>query len=532
MNNGPSFFWHDYETFGADPRRDRPAQFAGQRTNSELEPVGEPLVIYCKPALDVLPRPVSCLVTGITPQQADRDGVIEAEFAARMHDEFSVAGTCCVGYNSMRFDDEFTRNLLYRNFYDPYAREWENKNSRWDVIDLARMCYALRPHGIEWPMRDVEGRGRMPSFRLEDLTAANNLAHRRAHDALSDVQAPIALARLLRSRQPRLFDFYFALRRKQRACELLDFAHRTPVLHVSSRYPAERGCLAMVVPLAQHPTQPNKIIVYDLDADPTPLLTLDADEIADRVFTPRADLPEGVERIPLKAVSVNRAPALAPLSVLAGVDTARIGLDRERCLAHLELLRKAADLPDKLRQVFATPQEMRLSTRSSRSIADLPTMATGNCCAACARLLRLCLVNNRSRSATHATPNCCSVTVRAIGRNHLRWTSANAGSSSAFGVCASTATCRTLRSTSISPKLHNCARSTRQTRTRRRCSTHSSNGVVTSLKVEHGRKDRVRHRRHFPFPARTGAQQQSRMVRGEQGALREDHARSVPAPDR
>ena len=357
MNNGPSFYWHDYETFGVDPRRDRPAQFAGQRTNSELEPVGEPLVIYCKPALDVLPRPVSCLITGITPQQADRDGVIEAEFAARIHEEFSVPDTCCVGFNSIRFDDEFTRNLLYRNFYDPYAREWENRNSRWDIIDLARMCYALRPQGIEWPTRDDESRGRLPSFRLEDLTAANNLAHQQAHDALSDVQATIGLARLLRSRQPRLFDFYFALRRKHRACELLDYAHRTPVLHVSSRYPAERGCLAMVVPLAQHPTQPNKIIVYDLDVDPTPLLSLDVDEIADRVFTPRADLPEDVQRIPLKAVSVNRSPALAPLSALAGVDATRIGLDRERCLAHLEVLCDVADLTDKLRHVFATPQD-------------------------------------------------------------------------------------------------------------------------------------------------------------------------------
>jgi exodeoxyribonuclease-1 len=373
MSSSPSFYWHDYETSGVDSRRDRAVQFAGQRTNCELEPVGEPLVIYCKPASDVLPQPGSCLVTGITPQQADRDGVIEAEFAARIHEEFSVPGTCCVGFNSIRFDDEFTRNLLYRNFYDPYAREWENGNSRWDVIDLARMCYALRPAGIQWPLRKSEERvqGRaladsraqdartsiVPSFRLEDLTAANNLAHRHAHDALSDVQATIDLARLLRSRQPRLFDFYFALRRKQRACELLDFAHRTPVLHVSSRYPAERGCLAMIVPLAQHPTQPNKIIVYDLDADPTALLAMEADEIADRVFTPRADLPEDVERIPLKAVSVNRSPALAPLSALAGVDTARIGLDRERCLAHLQLLQDAADLPGKLRHVFATPKD-------------------------------------------------------------------------------------------------------------------------------------------------------------------------------
>lgn len=363
MSSSPSFYWHDYETSGVDPRRDRAVQFAGQRTNCELEPIGEPLVIYCKPALDVLPQPVSCLVTGITPQQADRDGIIEAEFAARIHEEFSVPETCTAGFNSIRFDDEFTRNLLYRNFYDPYAREWENRNSRWDVIDLVRMCYALRPQGIEWPMRKIEGcaqdarMSNVPSFRLEDLTAANNLAHEHAHDALSDVQATIALARLLRNRQPRLFDFYFALRRKQRAFDLLDYAHRTPVLHVSSRYPAERGCLAMVVPLAQHPTQPNKVIVYDLSVDPAPLLTLDVGEIADRVFTPRADLPEDVERIPLKAVSANKSPALAPLSVLAGVDTARIGLDRERCLAHLQVLLDVPDLTDKLRRVFAIPQD-------------------------------------------------------------------------------------------------------------------------------------------------------------------------------
>jgi exodeoxyribonuclease-1 len=361
MNGADTFFWHDYETFGTDPRRDRPAQFAGQRTTRELEPVGDPVTIYCRPPRDVLPTPFSCLVTGITPQQAERDGVRESEFAARVHEQLAAPGTCAVGYNSLRFDDEFTRNLLYRNFYDPYAREWDNGNSRWDIIDLVRMCHALRPDGIEWPQRPrSEAAGAAPagapscvtSFRLEDLSAANGIEHGRAHDALSDVRATIALARLLRVRQPRLFDWFYALRRKQRAFELLDWVKRTPVLHVSSRYPAERGCLAMVLPLAPHPSQPNKIIVYDLDVDPAPLLELAPDEIADRVFTPRADLPEGVERIPLKAVSANKSPALAPLSTLAGVDTARIGLDVERCLAHAQRL-QGADVGLKIACVFA-----------------------------------------------------------------------------------------------------------------------------------------------------------------------------------
>ena len=348
-----SFYWHDYETFGTDSRRDRPSQFAGLRTTLDLEPLGEPLTVFCKPAPDVLPSPEACLLTGITPQQAEREGVIEAEFAARIHAELATPGTCGVGYNSIRFDDEFTRNLLYRNFYEPYTREWDNENSRWDIIDLARMCYALRPQGIEWPLREAD----KPSFRLGDLTTANHLAHAQAHDALSDVHATLALARLLRYAQPRLWHFYFALRRKRQAFTFLDYVQRTPVLHVSSRYPAERGNLAMVVPLAAHPDQPNSVIVYDLDADPTPLLELDAEAIADRVFTPKADLPEGCERIPLKAVHANKSPALAPLKALAGVDRQRIRLDVARCEKHLDMLRNAADLGEKVRRVFASTRD-------------------------------------------------------------------------------------------------------------------------------------------------------------------------------
>ena len=367
-----SFFWHDYETSGTDPRRDRAVQFAGQRTTLELEPIGDPVSFYCKPARDALPRPAACLVTGIAPQLAEREGIVEAEFSARIQEELGLPGTCGVGYNSLRFDDEFTRNLLYRNFYDPYEREWKDGNSRWDLIDLARMCYALRPQGIEWPgvhalapsgenqEAPVPGRAQfVPSFKLTELTAANHLSHEHAHDALSDVQATIAFARLLRARQPRLWDFYFALRRKQRAFELLDYAHRTPVLHVSSRYPAERGCVTMVVPLAAHPTQGNGVIVYDLDADPRPLLELAADEIADRVFTPRTDLPEGIERIPLKTVHANKSPALAPLTALNGADTTRIGLDVERCKTHLAQLENAEGLAEKLREVFSIPREER-----------------------------------------------------------------------------------------------------------------------------------------------------------------------------
>jgi exodeoxyribonuclease I len=344
-----TLFWHDYETTGADSRRDRAVQFAGVRTDLELNPVAEPVMVFCRPVADVLPHPEACLITGITPQHAEREGILEAEFAAVVQEELGAPGTCGVGYNSLRFDDEFTRHLLYRNFHDPYEREWKDGNSRWDLIDLMRMCYALRPAGIEWPLRE-DG---TPSFRLEDLARANGLVHARAHDALSDVEATIGLARRVREQQQRLFDFHFALRRKQRAFELLDVAHRVPVVHVSSRYPASRGCLAIVVPLAMHTTNANGVIVFDLDADPAPLIELDAEEIADRVFARREDLPEDVERIPLKLVHANRSPALAPLSALKGVDAQRIGLDSTRALEHLERLRAVDGLAEKVQRVFA-----------------------------------------------------------------------------------------------------------------------------------------------------------------------------------
>ncbi|WP_440222864.1 exodeoxyribonuclease I [Dokdonella sp. MW10] len=345
-----TLFWHDYETSGADTRRDRPTQFAGLRTTLDLEPIGDPVMLFCKPAPDVLMHPEACLITGITPQQAEREGVNEAQFAAIVQEELGAPGTCGVGYNSLRFDDEITRHLLYRNFHDPYEREWKDGNSRWDLIDLVRMCYALRPGDIEWPRRE-DG---TPSFRLEDLARANGLKQTRAHDALSDVEALVALARLIRDKQAKLFEFHFALRRKQRAFELLDVARATPVLHVSSRYPASRGCIAVVAPLAMHPDNANGVIVYDLDVDPAPLLELDADDIADRVFASREDLPEGVERIPLKLVHANRSPALAPLSVLRkDVDLDRIALDPARALAHAERLKGVPGLAAKLQQVFA-----------------------------------------------------------------------------------------------------------------------------------------------------------------------------------
>ncbi|ANF59277.1 exodeoxyribonuclease I [Halotalea alkalilenta] len=351
----PSFLFHDYETFGADPRRDRPSQFAAIRTDVEFNQIGEPEVIYCRQADDYLPHPQACLITGITPQRANRRGLPEAEFAARIQALMSVPGTCSLGYNTLRFDDEVSRHLFYRNLLDPYGREWQNGNSRWDLIDAVRTFYALRPQGIEWPMReDMEGR-KVPSFKLEQLTAANGIEHVGAHDALSDVRATISLARLLRERNAKLFDYLLGLRDKHRVKALLDVDSRKPMIHVSRRYPAAQGCSALVAPLARHPSNPNGVIVCDLSADPEPLLALSAEEIRARVFVSRAELAEGLERIPLKVVQVNRSPALLPVKALDESAAARLGIDRERSESHWQRLAQVEGLAAKVAEVFAEP---------------------------------------------------------------------------------------------------------------------------------------------------------------------------------
>lgn len=349
MTNAQTFYWHDYETFGTDPRRDRPVQFAGIRTDFDFNIVDDPLVVYCKPTLDCLPHPEACLITGITPQLAEQKGVCEAEFIRLIHQQLAKPNTCTLGYNSLRFDDEVTRNCLYRNFYDPYAREWQNGNSRWDLIDVVRAARALRPDGIIWPVNEEGG----PSFRLDQLTLANNIAHDAAHDALSDVYATLAITKLVKQAQPRLYQFLLQHRVKAEVLNLLRFGSYKPLVHISGKYPAVKNCLAVVLPVCKHPTNPNGIVVYDLSVDPEPMLSLSVEEIQRRIFTATAELPEGVARVPLKTVHINKCPVLAPVSVIRPVDVQRLEIDLALCDVNINKIRGAVGLAEKLAAVFS-----------------------------------------------------------------------------------------------------------------------------------------------------------------------------------
>ena len=324
-----SFFWHDYETFGRVPRRDRPAQFAGVRTNAQLEEIDAPVMLHCQPAPDFLPDPESCLLTGITPQHCLEHGVPEHAFAAAIEQQLGRPGTVGVGYNSIRFDDEVTRHLFWRSLIDPYAREWRDGCGRWDLLDVVRCTRALRPDGIEWPVHE-DGK---PSLKLEHLTAANGLSHDAAHDALSDVRATLALARLIRSRQPRLWDFCLKLRHK--AAVIDEIGSGRPFLHISGMFAPERGGLAIVWPLGPHPTNKNELIVWDLSVDPETMAGLDATQVRERMFTRADALPEGVTRLPIKTIHINKSPVVVGnLNTLSASLAERWGIDRAAAERH------------------------------------------------------------------------------------------------------------------------------------------------------------------------------------------------------
>ncbi len=349
-----TFYWHDYEAFGIDPARTRPAQFAGMRTDDQFNVIEEPNIYYCCLPLDSLPNPDACLITGITPQQTDAKGVCEAEFIKLIHEHLAQPNTCTLGYNNIRYDDELTRHCLYRNFFDPYAREWQNGNSRWDLLDVVRAVKALRPDNIKWPSTEEQ----RPSFKLTDLTHANAITHDNAHDALSDVYATIALAQLITQQQPKIFAYLLAHRTKAEALKLLNLGRYEPVIHVSGKYRSDQHCLAIVLPICQHPINNNGIVVYDLSVFPEPLLNLSVEEIRRRVFTAVADLPEDSARVPLKVVHVNKCPVLAPMNALRAIDITRLGLNIEQCTKHQQLLKSTSGLAEKIASVFASVDEL------------------------------------------------------------------------------------------------------------------------------------------------------------------------------
>lgn len=343
-----SFFFYDLETSGLSPRESRIMQFAGQRTDLELNPIGEPVNLLVKLSDDTLPSPYAIAVTKITPQSTQADGLTEAELCRYLTDEIFIPGTCVLGYNSVRFDDEFIRHLFWRNFYDPYEWQWKDGRSRWDILDVVRLTRALRPEGINWPYQDkeIEKDGKKETIkvktnRLELITKLNHIEHEHAHDALADVCATIAVARLIKEKQPDLWDFLFKMRDKKQVAKLVNLEEPVPFVYACGRYSSEYDKTTVAFPVA--PSRNGNVLVWDL--------RYDIAECGREISRPENPLP-ALHLFPkLKELHYNRCPAVAPLGVLEkddgwqkiGLEKAQIEQNLKSLLSHPEIIEAARE---------------------------------------------------------------------------------------------------------------------------------------------------------------------------------------------
>ena len=349
-----SFFFYDLETSGLSARRDRIMQFAGQRTDLELNPIGKPINILVKMNDDTLPSPQAIMVTGILPQETVENGMSEAEFCRFLIDEVFIPGTIATGFNSVRFDDEFIRFLFWRNFYDAYEWQWKDGRGKWDLLDVVRMVRALRPEGINWPV-DETGKA---TNRLELLTAANGISHEAAHDALSDVNALIAVTRLIREKQPKMYEYLFEMRDKNAVAKLVDLRAPKPFVYTSGKYPTAFEKTTVAIPIMAG--RNGSVYVYDLRYNIEDLLTGKV-VLGDKTPEEVASEPKILRRLwpAVKELKLNRCPAVAPLGVLEaqvadidgdgnseknGNDWGRIGLTKEAVLANLAVLQRRKDV--------------------------------------------------------------------------------------------------------------------------------------------------------------------------------------------
>jgi exodeoxyribonuclease-1 len=367
-----TFFFYDLETSGLEPREDRIMQFAGQRTDLNLEPIGEPVNILVKMTDDALPSPGAINVTKITPQQTLMDGVSEAEFCKYVTEEVFVPDTVAVGYNTVRFDDEFMRAVLWRNFYDAYEWEWKDGRSRWDMLDVVRLTRALRPEGINWPFTD-EGK---PTNRLELITKLNGLEHAHAHDALSDVYATIAVAKLIKEKQPKLFEYLYKMREKNTVKKLVNLEDKQPFVYASGRYSNEFNKTTVVVPLTAG--RNGNVLVYDLRynlervlSDPL-FLGHTQGRSAKLTVLEKGDSATRSNFFPIiKELCYNKCPAVAPLAVLDSQDGwSKIGLTKEQVEEKLQILMEHPEFAERMRGEYERRPEFPPAIEPEAALYD------------------------------------------------------------------------------------------------------------------------------------------------------------------
>jgi len=270
-----------------------------------------------------------------------------------------TGNTCIAGYNSEKFDDEVIRHNFYRNMLEPYSHEWANGNHRADIIKAVQIVRMYSEKALKWPI----GEDGKVSMKLERLSVENGLVHEKAHDALSDIYATIFLAKLIKDRRPSLWDKFKMLSDKQNVSRLVNSGE---VLTLTQMFiPKEKYGTTLALPLFQDNQNKNKYYLIDLLSDIEPILSMDADDLRDYIYSKKVEraLKYPDININIRSVSINKSPAInIPPSKFLGEDSNevfgricdRVGTERETFQTNLHFVRNNLyDLKKKISEVYS-----------------------------------------------------------------------------------------------------------------------------------------------------------------------------------
>jgi exodeoxyribonuclease-1 len=215
-----TYLFYDLETTGRSKCFDQILQFAAIRTDLNLNEL-ERHQIQVKLNCDVIPDPEAILIHHI-PVTDMLQGVAEIEAMTQIHALLNTPGTLSGGYNTLKFDDEFLRFSFHRNLLPPYTHQWANQCGRFDLYPLAQLYYLYHHECLNWPTT-AEGK---ITLKLERLSQANQLATGAAHQAITDVEATVALARIFFKNKEMwryVMDFFDKAAELKRRAKIPDF---------------------------------------------------------------------------------------------------------------------------------------------------------------------------------------------------------------------------------------------------------------------------------------------------------------------
>ncbi len=212
-----NYVFYDFETSGLNYYFDQPIQLAAKLVDENFNVLDE-LNEKCRLRDGVIPSPIALLITKTNLKDLSSKQSFY-EFMDKIHQKLSSwSPAIFIGYNNINFDEKFLRSSLYHSLHAPYLTN-TNNNSRTDLFKIIlSICNLDKPY-INIPIDKEKGR---KSLKLEKISENNKIKHEFAHDAMSDVDATLGVAEIIKNNDPDLWEHLMVFRNHNNVREFIE----------------------------------------------------------------------------------------------------------------------------------------------------------------------------------------------------------------------------------------------------------------------------------------------------------------------